>query len=295
MHRTETEGSGFTKKLNSRGATPWETMAAQIYVDSKDNPETPFLRVGRRPVRFWLKSRPLPKGWSPDTVAPEDDADTEPNKKGRSRGPGYLEKELHPLVAAFAKEKLGGVRVKTINHSTSKKKAFGEWVHPDLIGALFPMTALDEEVTVDFGFAMQAPLLRLYSFEVKRRVNFGNLRESFFQAVSNSSWAHEGYLVAAEWRDDPEFVGELTRLSSAFGIGAIHLQLEEPNNSAIIHPARPKDDLDWSTLDKLVTMNRDVKAFLESVRIDLGARRAHADLGRTLGGGTAATRSDRRE
>ncbi len=32
----------------------------------------------------------------------------------------------------------------------------------------------------------------------KKIINRSNLRESFFQALSNSSWAHYGYLVAAD-------------------------------------------------------------------------------------------------
>jgi hypothetical protein len=38
--------------------------------------------------------------------------------------------------------------------------------------------------------------VRLWSFEVKKELNSSNVRKSFFQAVSNSSWANEGYLVA---------------------------------------------------------------------------------------------------
>lgn len=125
------------------------------------------------------------------------------------------------------------------------------------MGVLFPMTALGERATARFGFAMQSPLIRMFSFEVKRSALFGNNRESFFQAVSNSSWAHEGYLVAAEWSDDPEFRGELSRLSQAFGIGAIRLDLEDPSAGEVLLPARTRDDLDWATLDKLIAMNTD--------------------------------------
>lgn len=39
---------------------------------------------------------------------------------------------------------------------------------------------------------------RLWSFEAKKIINRSNLRESFFQALSNSSCAHYGYVVAAD-------------------------------------------------------------------------------------------------
>ena len=38
---------------------------------------------------------------------------------------------------------------------------------------------------------------KLWSFEAKLLINRSNVRECFFQAVSNSSWANFGYLVAA--------------------------------------------------------------------------------------------------
>jgi hypothetical protein len=137
------------------------------------------------------------------------------------------------------------------------------------------MSALGERITVEFAGAVRAPILRMFSFELKRSVDFANLRESFFQAVSNSSWANEGYLVAAKWLDDEEFIEELTRLSQSFGIGAIHLCLDDLSASRVILPAHTRDDLDWATLDKLVAMNPDVAQFLETVRIDLNANKIH--------------------
>jgi hypothetical protein len=41
---------------------------------------------------------------------------------------------------------------------------------------------------------------------LKKDLNFSNLRESYFQAVSNFSWANEGYLVAVEIDTDKEFM-----------------------------------------------------------------------------------------
>ncbi len=268
------KAKGLDRKLKTEGKTPWETLAARLYVDIRGNPESPFVGLGRRPVRFWLKSRTCPTGWSPEQASSERPSRSHQPTELDLRNRSYLERDLHPLLASFAFEKMDGVRVKTIGHSSSKKKTYGEWVHPDLIGVWFPMKAL-EEVTVNFSFAMQPPRVRLYSFELKRSVSFGNLRESFFQAVSNSSWAHEGYLVAAEWRDDGEFRDELARLSQAFGIGAIRLDLADPSNGEVLIPARSRDEIDWATLDKLVAMNPDVRNFLDTVRIDLGARRAH--------------------
>nr|WP_288977411.1 hypothetical protein [uncultured Blautia sp.] len=44
--------------------------------------------------------------------------------------------------------------------------------------------------------------------------------------MSNSSWAHEGYLVALKISEEPELMDELRRLNNAFGIGVIRLDAE---------------------------------------------------------------------
>lgn len=265
--------AGLEKKVDSQGKTPWETLGAIIYVKTANSPDGDLIRVGARPTRFWLRKRSLPSGWT--TAGPTSGEPTPPPlAKGRASKPGFLEHELHPLLAAFARSRMEAVYVKTVRHVTSAKSTFGEWVHPDVIGVRFPATSLDR-TTLDFSRASATGLARLYSFELKRRVDFGNLREVFFQTVSNSSWAHEGYLVAPDWSDEPEFDDELRRLCAAFGIGVIELELEEFDDSRIRIPARGRDEIDWATLDKLVRMNPDVKAFLESVTIDLNARKVH--------------------
>jgi len=47
---------GYDKQLNSDGKTPWATLAAQIYVNAKDNPKSPFSQTDGRPKKFFLKS-----------------------------------------------------------------------------------------------------------------------------------------------------------------------------------------------------------------------------------------------
>lgn len=107
----------------------------------------------------------------------------------------------------------------------------------------------------------------MFSFELKRELNFSNLRESFFQAVSNSSWANEGYLVAAEINATDDFLDELKRLSTSFGIGVIQLNLTDPDSSELLFPARSKDMLDWDTINKL-TINPDFEEFIKRITND---------------------------
>jgi hypothetical protein len=256
---------GYDKELNSQGKTPWATLGAQIYVNSKDNPRTLFAQTDTRPKKFYLKSIAHEINLS-DTLLT---VPTEPKKKKKF---DFLEKDLHRYLSYYAYYHLR-CYTRTINHSQSTKKEFGEWVHPDIVGCYFPLDEWKSEV-YELSSAIGNISIKLLSFELKRELNFGNLRESFFQAVSNSSWANESYLVAAEISNDQEFIDELTRLSSAFGIGIIRLNLEDPHSTEIILPAKQRENLDWDTINKL-TMNSDFKDFLTRVKIDISSKRIH--------------------
>ena len=104
----------------------------------------------------------------------------------------YLEKALHPFLAyhAFYYPR---AYAKTINHSKSETKEYGEWVHPDMVACYFPFKDWRSEV-VEVSALLGETAVKLYSFELKKSITLGTLRESFFQAVSNSSWVNEGYL-----------------------------------------------------------------------------------------------------
>lgn len=51
------KANGFDSKLAITGKTPWQTLGARLFVDIRDNPKTRFIKVGRNPARFFLKSR----------------------------------------------------------------------------------------------------------------------------------------------------------------------------------------------------------------------------------------------
>nr|WP_052646285.1 hypothetical protein [endosymbiont of Acanthamoeba sp. UWC8] len=78
---------------------------------------------------------------------------------------------------------------------------------------------------------------KLWSFEVKLLINRSNVRRAFFQAVSNSSWANYGYLVAAEL-EGSDTKRELQILSALHGIGFILLDSKTPVESQVLIPAK---------------------------------------------------------
>ena len=180
---------GYDKQLNSEGKTPWATLGAQIYVNAKDNPKSPFAQTDSRPKKFYLKSQASQLDLSDTAISKE------PTVVKKKRF-DFLEKDLHPYLTYYAYYHLH-CYTKTINHSQSSKKEFGEWVHPDIVGCYFPLDDWKQEV-YELSSSIGNISIRLLSFELKRELSFGNLRESFFQTVSNSSWANESYLVAGE-------------------------------------------------------------------------------------------------
>ena len=254
----------YDKLLNSEGKTPSATLGALIYVNAKDNPKTLFARTDSRPKKFYLKKFSTTIDLTESGLEKETDI--------RKKKFEYLEKDLHKFLTYYAYFHLH-CYTKTINHSLSTKKEFGEWVHPDVVGCYFPLEDWKSEV-YELSSSIGNISIKLLSFELKRELSFSNLRESFFQTVSNSTWANESYLVAAVISEDEDFREELSRLSTSFGIGVIKLNIKDPHSSEIIFPAKIRDTLDWETINKL-TMNADFKEFITTVKIDITSKKIH--------------------
>lgn len=253
-------------KLESKGKTPWATLGARLYVSIRDNSSGKFDSVGKRPKRFFLKNKKYDIDFE-EYESGKTEEETIPEKATKKKF-SYLEKNLHPYLAHFAFYRMSCF-TKTINHSKSDKKEYGEWVHPDMVGCIFPIDQWDEEV-LQLSSSVGNTSVKIISFELKRDLNLSTLREKFFQAVSNSSWANESYIAAAEISINEDFLSELSRLSTSFGIGVIKLDINDPNSSDIVFPARKRESLDWETINKL-TMNKDFKSFLKRIRIDLNS------------------------
>lgn len=257
--------NGYEQELSGSGKTPVHTLGAQLYTNVKTGPASKFVGIGNRPKRFYLRSRHSEMDFS-ETVLTADELPT-------PAGTSFLEKDLHPFLAYFVskQEFSGSVYSKTLDHTKSSKSSYGQWVHPDIVGCYFPDW---EAPTKNLSQVLGNASLRLFSFELKRELSFKNLRESFFQAVSNSSWANQGYLCAATISEDPDFHAELQRLSESFGIGIVHLDITDPDSSNVMFQARERG-IDWESVDKLCEMNPDFRVFLERVKIDFTSGVVH--------------------
>ena len=265
--------AALVAKVRTSGKTPWQTLGSQLYVEVRDNDASMFVKVGKRPARFFLAARQpeLP----PDVIARIEREET----KAKDTKPDYHERDLHALMTYFAYanptfNRGRSIFTKTILHEKSQRSGYNEWIHPDMVGFYLPLDDWRPDV-IEFNRLSDNNSLRLFSFELKRRLSKSNYREAYFQAVSNSSWAHEGYLVAAEIVQDDELLSELERLASSFGIGIIHLNPADIDGSTILYPARGRGTLDWETINKLCEQNPDFERFLQDVKIDFESRRIH--------------------
>jgi hypothetical protein len=248
--------NGLAALLQSTGKTPPATLGARLYTDVQ-KPSSEFVKLGSRPAKFLLKSL----AGSISDLEQQIAAQPSPVVMKKS----YGERELHPLLVWFA-DGAFGAHCRTIYHEKSLKKGEkqNQWIHPDICG--FSLTTQDwTHEVVQLAQHSGALAARLYSFEVKISLDFSTLREFFFQAVSNSSWAHEAYLAAVEIDEDPDFRAELTRLSQSFGIGVIQLDTSEPADSTVVLAAREKTEIDWKTVDRIAALNPDYREFVNSV------------------------------
>ena len=173
------------------------------------------------------------------------------------------ELSLYPKLSAYLWDRWR-VYSKRIDEKTSSNKngpKANHWLHPDVVG-LEDLGADWHQAVRDCASQYFDKRTKLWSFEVKLLLNRSNVRECFFQAVSNSSWADVGYLVAEQIND--EALKELRMLSAAHGIGVIRLDKEDPAESEVLLPARERAGIDWDSVNRLATENKD---FLDYVKL----------------------------
>lgn len=203
--------------FQSTGKTPWATIAAYCYTDiNNNNKNSTIIQTSERPAQFFLRKLAT----KIDIEQIEQKKEAEQVKKAEKKEKTFHERDLHPILVAYTKANTHfKANLKTIWHESSKKttKGLNEWLHPDLAGVYFPFNDYQKE-TLDIQTHLSNSSVRLFSFEIKKELNFSNLRECYFQTVSNSSWANEGYLVVLNIDDDQTLKDEIRRLNNAFGI-----------------------------------------------------------------------------
>lgn len=177
----------------------------------------------------------------------------------------FDERSLHKLFCSYLRTR--SIYAKTIFHekSSSRVDTAQKWVHPDIVGVQFE--EFKNDATLSLLKATEPKgTVHLYSYELKKKIESDyQLKQYYFQALSNSNWANFGYLVAFEINDGLD--EEMERLNNAYGIGIIQMQ---DGNWTILYPAREKS-LDYNTIEKLNNLNRDFCTFIDKISKVLNA------------------------
>lgn len=179
----------------------------------------------------------------------------------------YQERDLHKLLSSYLKSQ--NTYSKTIFHekSANSKDDYQKWIHPDMIGINF-LNLKNKSSNALMKVINKSDAFNLISYEIKKEIKSDyDLKKCFFQAVSNSSWANYGYLVAFEISRN--LMDEMERLNQSFGIGIIELAAN-PYESKILFYSAFKD-LDFKTIDKLCEINTDFEKFINQTETMLNA------------------------
>ncbi|WQV53154.1 hypothetical protein KVM07_00465 [Helicobacter pylori] len=263
---------GLDKERNGTGKIPRNSFEIAIREDKKQ-----FYVANKKGGTFfyWLKSRE--REFPPQETSnakEEDDEQSECSGTAEKQKTSFNERDLHPLLVKFLYENPDfNLQCKTIYHEKCKKTSAGKalWNYPDIVGVYFPQNDRRKNYkieTLEFLHNTGQNSYKLFSFELKIRINLSNLKASYFQAVSNSSWANEGYLVVFKIEDD--VLGELRRLNQSFGIGVIKLE-SEISNSKILLPAKERE-IDMQTLNMLIDdSTEDFKPFIKDINKQIKA------------------------
>ncbi|EQL72797.1 COG2958 family protein [Helicobacter pylori] len=237
------------------GNTPDQSVSTSIYTALNKGEELPFYKVQEKPVLIALKS-------AARELVLNAEKPSAPSVKIAH------ERDLHPFLTymAFGNENLK-CYTKTIFHEESSKSPKGtdRWLYPDMVGVRFLHAELSNENLIAFSKKFDTLPVKLVSFELKREISVHNCRECYFQAISNSSWANEGYLVGHHINThDSKLMDLLKRLHASFGIGVIDLRTDE-DKSTILLNAKYKEKIDYTVALELSDKNEKFSGFLKSV------------------------------
>lgn len=243
----------IAETLNGKmSKTPIASLGAKIYTDIKFNPDTTiFTKVGKG--KFLLKSKINSSNQNLINEINDlsEEEDTEESSENTITNKKILEEDLHiPLTKYLYSMKIYS---KTINANATDINLKGKmkWGTPDIVAVTFK-DYINKSVLELFNH-INLPTTEIYAYELKLKLTLGSLTEYYFQALSNSGWANEAWLVAMEIDENnyDELMEEIKRLNQSFGVGVIKLNYYNPEDSEILFSAQKRNNLDIDTMHKL--------------------------------------------
>lgn len=242
------DAKGYIDWTNAK--TPSDTIGSELGHFIRQNDSRVKRVKGKKGFEYYLSKYEDELNLS-EVVAKESTSKKETAKK-------YQERDLHKLLSSYLKSQ--NTYSKTIFHekSSNSKDDYQKWIHPDMIGINF-LNLKNKSSNALLKVINKADAFDLISYELKREIKSDyELKKCFFQAVSNSSWANYGYLVAFEISRN--LMDEMERLNQSFGIGIIELS-GNPYESKVLFQPKFKE-LDFKTMDKLCEINSEFEKFI---------------------------------
>lgn len=245
------------KKMNRTKADTPEKVLKQIQAEIN----IPEIQKQEPKIKI-LKGPKLKYYYSKLTDIEEVDKAESTSEQGSSN---LKESDLYPMLADFLWAEFN-VRSKRIDEKTGSNdrgRGGNKWLYPDLVGM--------QDISYDWKEEVRQCVAQYYdkkttlwSFEVKFLINRSNLRESFFQTVSNSSWANYSYLVAGELNRN--ILNDLRILAAAHNIGFILLDKDNPSeDSQVIIPAEYKHEIDWEAVNRISVQSSDFRKYIKQI------------------------------
>jgi len=124
-----------------------------------------------------------------------------------------------------------------IEHTKAQRDSKGTnvWKYPDVTNIKWSdgiINLIGDKYILDKNMLQMKsgsgdPLFDVDSSELKVEVNLSNYRKSFYQCVSNSSWANTTHLVVALEVSDQKLVNKLKKLASKHGVSIICFNMSE--------------------------------------------------------------------
>ena len=256
--RFSTDAELINQIVAEIGAHKNAILKAEPLIQLQDKP---------RPRLYWYDPNIISNSLKIDTQNESADFDDQQEVISTLTTKILSEHDLYPVLIEYLSKELNlySLRIDEKKSSNNREQNGNQWLHPDIV-AIQPIDKKWHELVKTCVKHGSGQNVRLWSFEVKKELNNSNIRSSFFQAVSNSSWANEGYLVATSISTN-EVEEELRMLSALHGIGVILLNPENPTESEILLPARRTPEVDWQSINRILNENSDFKNFIELVSI----------------------------
>ena len=256
--RFSTDAELINQIVAEIGAHKNAILKAEPLIQLQDKP---------RPRLYWYDPNIISNSLKIDTQNEPADFDDQQEVISTLTTKILSEYDLYPVLIEYLSKELQlfSLRIDEKKSSNNRGQNGNQWLHPDIV-AMQPIDKKWHELIRTCVKHGSGQNVRLWSFEVKKELTGSNIRSSFFQAVSNSSWANEGYLVATSISTN-EVEEELRMLSALHGIGVILLNPENPTESEILLPARRRSEVDWQSINRILTENLDFKNFIELVSI----------------------------